>query len=607
MEKDSKWYQSKEKKAKAAHNVIWINLWNQNSLENPLLEPEIYKWLKIKFKDLEFEGKDEIISRTLENIIKENSLVHSILRQNNIDLTWAELNIKIISNEWGKITFNLNGVDMTLSCNMNLWYYSQCVNPIILTDNFDLKIGWSRDTNELDWWNEKEDWSSQDEWSKHEITWWKEPWEEWSTSWLWWKSPYENTWGEIWWWNWDKVPWNLWYPPYMIPWDGKEWWWNEWKKPGNWELENWIWNPVEWWNEWRKPGNWELGNWVWNPVDWWNGWKKPVNWELGNWVWNPVEWWKGWRKLGNWELGNWIWNPVDWWNEWKRPGNWWMEVWIWNPVDWGWKRKKKKAKEWKDSYILMPWEGKKPRREVIWRLEDPEKIRNWIDWIIQEMADEISAIVNTDSSKHWSEERLYLNTTNFEVDVKYKTVKIKTRWTTLNSPEKEANYNNRCEFNWATWEITAYVWVRKYILPMRLKALTLDANWLPDGRNMQNRQVIEAFTRVGNLMNFLKAHWVFTQPWSLEEESWWIEVNNWFIWIWDTQLVSKSALDSIQWNYKQVWVDFNPVELAWMLTAMKLDLWNLNWNRDIENASDKLDEEHLRYVKKYMQTPIRTR
>ena len=141
MELDSKWYQDKEKKTKQAHNKIWINLWNWNNLENPLLDPEIYKGMQIKFGDLEFEGKSEIVNRTMENIVNEKSLLLSVLKQNNIDLSWMNLKVKILSNENWKIKFVINGVEVTLWCDMKLWYYSQCVNPIILTDNFLVKVG----------------------------------------------------------------------------------------------------------------------------------------------------------------------------------------------------------------------------------------------------------------------------------------------------------------------------------------------------------------------------------------------------------------------------------------------------------------------------------
>ena len=370
----------------------------------------------------------------------------------------------------------------------------------------------------------------------------------------------------------------------------------------------------------------------------------------GNWVviqsvQNPdignLYWWNRWRKITKWEVMEVV-------NKLKEPYNTEISDFIKNKdIEWLQKYLNQKIRDWKidktrlanslrskrirfNGSILEDWkfwpqtletirfisddvENDKPKdlikdkpreqKPPIERPSNPEKMKWNLDWIIIDMSNQIKWVVETNKSKRWSAERLVLDTENFKVDVKNKTISIETRWTSLNSPERAHNKNNRCEYNWATWQVFAYVWKRKYTVPIKLQALRLNSDWLPDIQQERNHDVVRAFASVWNLMNNLKAHGVYNQPWALEEESGWIEVNNWVMWMKDTQLISKSALDNLRWKFSSIWLKFNVVELAWMLTAMKLDLWKIKWDPDIERVGvDPLDDNHKAYVKRYSQT-----
>jgi hypothetical protein len=145
-------------------------------------------------------------------------------------------------------------------------------------------------------------------------------------------------------------------------------------------------------------------------------------------------------------------------------------------------------------------------------------------------------------------------------------------------------------------------------MPIHVEGFKL-TDWVPDGNDINNRERVRAFATIGNLMNQLKAHAVFNGNGAIEEASWTLELNDSVLGLQDTDLVSVSAFNKINNKYSHLWVKFDKetkVQTASLLTAMKLDLWKIQWDPDIESSSmfsqDPLDDEHKKWVKHYSQT-----
>ena len=135
-----KWYEATKKKAPTLKNWIWINLWGTIDIEKEMVQPEYYKELKLDFDKLEFQGKDEVEKRALEIVVNNRALLWTLLSNKKIDVTNPELEIKIISNENGKVEFICGWETITLEARFSLWYFSQCVNHMIMMDKFSVKI-----------------------------------------------------------------------------------------------------------------------------------------------------------------------------------------------------------------------------------------------------------------------------------------------------------------------------------------------------------------------------------------------------------------------------------------------------------------------------------
>ena len=238
---------------------------------------------------------------------------------------------------------------------------------------------------------------------------------------------------------------------------------------------------------------------------------------------------------------------------------------------------------------------------------EKEKKAPNLDWIPQEMSAVIKDIKDTNPDLNWSPERNIWED-NFNVDTDKHIISIATWWTSLNSPERSHVPGNRCEINWDTWAITVVCNSRKYEMPIHINGFKLKDGY-PDWNDLSNRERVRAFADIWNLMNQLKAHAVYNWTGAIEEASWTIELNDSVRGLQDTDLVSVAKFNSLNRKYSHLWVKFDKetkVQTASLLTAMKLDLWKIRWNPDIETSnplrSDPLNDEHKKWVKHYSQT-----
>lgn len=261
------------------------------------------------------------------------------------------------------------------------------------------------------------------------------------------------------------------------------------------------------------------------------------------------------------------------------------------------------------KFILQQQEEKPEKPEKPDKPDDKEKEKKRPDlsWIPQEMSAVMKDIKDTNILKNWSPER-NIGEDNFNVDVDKHVISITTWGTSLNSPERTHVPGNRCEINWDTGKITVVCNNRKYEMPIHIEGFKL-TDWFPDGNDINNRERVRAFATIGNLMNQLKAHAVFNGSGAIEEASWTLELNDSALGLQDTDLVSLSTFNKINNKYSHLWVKFDKetkVQTASLLTAMKLDLWKIKWDPDIESRSmlrqDPLDDEHKKWVKHYSQT-----
>lgn len=258
---------------------------------------------------------------------------------------------------------------------------------------------------------------------------------------------------------------------------------------------------------------------------------------------------------------------------------------------------------------------------------DPEKPDDSVeketnlDWIKEEMSDAMQDIKNKWKWNRSPERNSYND--NFEIDKARNRVILRTWWVSLRSSAKEHISDNRCEIDWKTWDMYVICKGNEYKMPLHFGKFTLDSKWYPNGDNINNREKVRAFTEVWNLMNMLKAHAVFNWKWAIEyQDSSFvgramylpfvgvdgIHLNDGVIW-WasDTLLVNESTLKNLADKYSHLWLKFDKetkIQIASLLTAMKLDLWKIRWNPDIERrvGIDPLDDEHKRWVKHYSKT-----
>lgn len=222
---NSEYYNATSKERNTLHNAVWINLGNAINIENPLFNPEIYKDSQIALKDLpDFQWKNTLQQHAMEVMARDKSLIWPILKKLNIDVSeWGnEINYKFVNydSENGELVIKIGEKTVKFRADMSVWYFSQCVNHMILLDNIEA---------EVEWWNERVkfkapvNWNGRyEEWTVESIMatsaghlnftiWlWKygkgqqdaTTHQEGGTSswnWDWWSEQ----WGSTWWWTWD--------------------------------------------------------------------------------------------------------------------------------------------------------------------------------------------------------------------------------------------------------------------------------------------------------------------------------------------------------------------------------------------------------------------
>lgn len=261
---------------------------------------------------------------------------------------------------------------------------------------------------------------------------------------------------------------------------------------------------------------------------------------------------------------------------------------------------------WQDQKDENQDEKPTPPEEI----ESKEK-ESWDGaWIKEVIAWEIKEIKNTRPKDNWSAERnewsqdyesTYENG-NIAIDKDRHIVWIATRWREAYAPCAGwlVDVNNRCEYDWEKWKIYAYVNDNYYELPLNIKWLKLDKEGNPVN-NLNNREIIQFFARIWNLINCIKNRAVFNDNtmWAaLEYSNGGIEVNNWrWFWIWDDEEMSKGGFNELEQKYSHIcklWKD-ERIGLACIFTAMKYDLGHVTW-KQIEK---QLDKKHEDLVKRY--------
>jgi len=260
-------------------------------------------------------------------------------------------------------------------------------------------------------------------------------------------------------------------------------------------------------------------------------------------------------------------------------------------------REDKKDKEDKEDK-----EDKKDKKEK--NKEEKEKLPN-LDWIKKEMGNMIDGLRNGKTDKNWYEERHDANWRDmFSINTKDKIISLTTRGTKIEGWVESRVDNNRCELDWKTWKIYVFCWNYKYEMPQKTQKLVLDEQWNPV-ENAENKQKIRAFTEVWNLMNMLKANYIFNWwDYSFEESGWDIEYNNGEISnlrFQDTEIVSSEAFDRINSKYFGTWIRFDKTErkeMACLLNAMKLDQQKLT----LDELEDGCTDDDVELSKKLSHT-----
>lgn len=252
---------------------------------------------------------------------------------------------------------------------------------------------------------------------------------------------------------------------------------------------------------------------------------------------------------------------------------------------------------------LQPKQPKQP--------EQKEEFKSNLEWIPQEIANIIREIKNTNKNLNRSKDRNngweMLEGRNFKVDISRKTVELATWGKKINSFCGDNDSGNRCEYHRDTGKFYTYVGNYHYELPVKAPALKLDKNGLPDGNYQRNREIIQFYAELGNLLNRTKNTAVFNKKGALEYDRGGIEVNNGTYWNQDTQEIGNTNLNGIQTKYGHLGITLwkqERIQIASLLSAAKLDIGKITRSSDIEKdrAIDPLDDEHKKRVKHYSHT-----
>lgn len=218
--------------------------------------------------------------------------------------------------------------------------------------------------------------------------------------------------------------------------------------------------------------------------------------------------------------------------------------------------------------------------------EDKEDLNQ--DWIEKEMWDALDELRNGKNGKDWHSERNDGdNKSAIDVD-KSKKIASLTTWTREVGGSTENKLpNNKCELDLTNGKYYVYCGGEKYEMPLTTQPLDLDENWYPT-HTPDNVLRVRAFTRIWNLMNMLKVHYVVNWGgYSFEESEWELEYNNGTFN--DTEIVSKKAFEDLNQTFHNVWIKFDKAairDMACLLNAMKLDAEKLTEDELNDGCTD---------------------
>ena len=144
-------------------NTVWFNLWDKETPENPLFDPEIYEPM-VNLDNLEWfdeNVRNGLHKRAMSLFAKNLALINPILKwlwlewmdKNQLEelvdkaVNW-EGNNKIEIKE-GKcvLTLDIGGKIYKIKAWMKFWFFTQCVNHTIILDD----IGWEWDGNIIEY------------------------------------------------------------------------------------------------------------------------------------------------------------------------------------------------------------------------------------------------------------------------------------------------------------------------------------------------------------------------------------------------------------------------------------------------------------------------
>ena len=168
-------YNVTSRKRRTLDNAVWINLGNAINIENPLFNPEIYEDSQIKLEDLpDFEWKATLQQHAMEVMAKDKSLMWPILTHLNVPIPeWSNtidyelVNYEEVLNEknekvW-QLTINIGWKTVKFKADMSVWYFSQCVNHMILLDDIEAEVEWEWDSVHfwpwVMWWGKVIEWT----------------------------------------------------------------------------------------------------------------------------------------------------------------------------------------------------------------------------------------------------------------------------------------------------------------------------------------------------------------------------------------------------------------------------------------------------------------
>ena len=170
VKKETNGFNIEKTTAASLKNTVWFNLWDKETPENPLFDPEIYEPM-VNLDSLDWfnvEARNGLHKRAMSLFAKNPALINPILKwlwlagmdRDQLDklvnkAVNGEGNNKIeIENGKCVLTLDIGGKIYKIKAWMKFWFFTQCVNHTIILDD----IGWEWDGNIIEYkswlWNE---------------------------------------------------------------------------------------------------------------------------------------------------------------------------------------------------------------------------------------------------------------------------------------------------------------------------------------------------------------------------------------------------------------------------------------------------------------------